>query len=71
MNEPTGLDLKLERIGRRVTGRRLAREMGVHPSRVSAIEAQQFLLEATVARYRAALDTCATSGTSEKPQAVA
>lgn len=64
-DEPiTGLTLKLERVGRRVKANRLAIAMGVSPSRINAIEREQFPTADVVARYVAALDTCAASPTS-------
>jgi len=63
-NGPSGLNLKVERVASRVTARRLAIAMGVSPSRISAIEREQFISDAMVARYRAALATCAPSSTS-------
>lgn len=51
----TGMELKLRRIGSRVTGRALAAEMGVTSSRISAIEREAYPTEATVTRYLAAL----------------
>jgi transcriptional regulator with XRE-family HTH domain len=64
-NERTGLDLKVERTRRRVKATALALAMGVSKSRVSAIEREQFPSDEIVSRYRAALDTCAPSPTSE------
>ena len=62
--EPSGLALKLERVGRRVKARVLATAMGVSASRVTAIEREQFVSPEMAARYRAALDTCTPLGTS-------
>jgi hypothetical protein len=62
--QPTGLDLKLERVARRVKARAIAEAMGVHPSRISTIEAEHYPSPETVVRYREALATCATSPTS-------
>lgn len=53
----TGMELKLRRVGARITGRRLATEMGISNTRVSAIEAQAVVSEDTAARYLAALAT--------------
>ena len=62
MNEnPTGLDLKVERIRAGVLLKELAREMGITPSRVSRIEKPEPVTARMVARYRAALGTCGTS----------
>lgn len=55
---PTGLDLKVERVTARVKQKRLADQMGVDASRVSAIEREQFPSEAMVKRYRDALAQC-------------
>jgi transcriptional regulator with XRE-family HTH domain len=66
MNDnPSGLALKIERVTRRAKANALAEAMGVSKSRVAAIEREQFPSAETVARYRAALDTCAPSPTSE------
>lgn len=64
MTQPTGLDLKLERVAARVKAVDLAAAMGVHPSRISAIERDQFPTAASVMRYRQAVATCATSSTT-------
>jgi hypothetical protein len=61
----TGLTLKVERVSRRVKANRLAQSMGVSPSRVNAIEREQFPTPEVVARYVAALDTCAASPTKD------
>lgn len=53
----TGMELKLRRIGARVKGRALAREMGVSGSRVSAIEREAYVTPETLRRYLAALET--------------
>lgn len=65
--DPTvsGLGLKVERVTRRVKATLLAEVMGVSKSRVSAIEREQFPSSEMITRYRAALDTCAPSPTSE------
>lgn len=61
-----GLDLKLERIARQVKAQDVAREMKVTPSRITQIERPATNpTPATIARYRAALDTCAPSDTSK------
>lgn len=57
-DEPTGLTLKVERVAARVKGVDLAAEMGVSPSRLSAIEREQYPSADIVQRYRAALATC-------------
>lgn len=63
---PTGLDMKLERVAARVKVRDLALLMGITPSRVSRIEGQTSRLTPDMERrYRAALDLCRTSGTSQ------
>lgn len=64
MDNPTGLDLKVERTRLRVTGRQLAQEMGVSAGRISHIEAEQFPSADIVKRYRDALATCVTSPTN-------
>lgn len=69
--QPTGLALKLERVGRRVKATLLAEAMGVSKSRVSAIEREQFPSVEIVERYRAALDTCAVSPTSASQRSAA
>ena len=51
----TGMELKLRRIGSRVTGRALAQEMGVTSSRISAIEREAIPTAETQARYLEAL----------------
>ena len=64
---PTGLDLKLERTAARVTGRAIARAMGVSSSRIGHIEALAVVTPEMVIRYRSALRTCVderTSGTA-------
>jgi transcriptional regulator with XRE-family HTH domain len=71
MTQPTGLDLKLERVAARVKAVDLAAAMGVHPSRISAIERDQFPTIDSVRRYREAIATCATSATSTAAQEVA
>lgn len=60
----SGLDLKVERIQRRVKANALADAMGVSKSRVSAIEREQFPSPEIVGRYRVGLDTCAPTPTS-------
>lgn len=62
---PTGLGLKVERVSRRVKANALAEAMGISKSRVSAIEREGFPSDEIVSRYRAALDTCAPSPTSQ------
>lgn len=59
--KPTGLALKVERVSRRVKAKHIAQAMGVSESRVSSIEREQFPSDEVVARYRDALETCATS----------
>ena len=53
----TGLDLKLRRVAARVTGRALAAEMGVGPSRITQIEREAYPTPETERRYLAALET--------------
>ncbi len=55
--EPTGLSLKVERVRARVKLKDLAQEMGVSPSRLSAIEREQYPSPDSVRRYRDALGT--------------
>jgi transcriptional regulator with XRE-family HTH domain len=50
------MELKLRRIGSRVTGRALASEMGVGASRISAIEREAYPTPETERRYLAALE---------------
>lgn len=57
----SGLDLKVERLQRGVQAQAVAAELGVHKSRVSAIEARRFVATPLVDRYMRALDR-ATSG---------
>lgn len=63
-DQPTGLDLKIERMRLRVKARQIAEAMGVSQSRVSLIEREQFPSADVVQRYREAIATCATSPTS-------
>lgn len=56
--EPTGLTLKVERVAARVKGVDLAAQMGVSPSRLSAIEREQYPSAENVRRYREAIRTC-------------
>jgi transcriptional regulator with XRE-family HTH domain len=53
----TGLELKLRRIGLRVTGVALAQAMGVTSSRISAIEREAVPTAETRRRYLEALET--------------
>lgn len=57
---PTGLDLKIERIRAGVMVKDIAAEMGITPSRVSRIEVPEPVTDQMLARYRAALGTCRT-----------
>lgn len=52
----TGMELKLRRIGARVTGRALASEMGITSSRVSAIEREAIPTPTMQSRYLQALE---------------
>lgn len=52
----TGIDLKIERMRRRVPAKTLARTMGVARSRVSNIEALDKPTDVAIRRYMAALD---------------
>lgn len=61
---PTGLDLKLERVAQRVTGRAIAHAMGVSSSRIGHVEASAVVTHEMAARYRAALATCVEERTS-------
>lgn len=56
-DEPTGLTLKVERVAARVKGVDLAKRMGMSPSRLSAIEREQYPSAESVRRYREALGT--------------
>ena len=58
---PQGLELKLERVAAQVQVQQIARAMGLTDGRISKIERADRLDPKTVARYRAALATCATS----------
>jgi transcriptional regulator with XRE-family HTH domain len=62
----TGLDLKLERTAQRVTGRAVARAMGVSSSRIGHVEASAVVTPDFAARYRAAVATCVQERTSEE-----
>ena len=55
---PTGHDLKVERVSARVKQAILGAHMGVTYSRVSAIEREQFPSPEIVRRYRTALALC-------------
>lgn len=63
--EPSGIDLKLERVAARVQQKHIAEAMGVSPSRVSAIESLAIVTVDTAARYRTAIDTCLLRRTSK------
>lgn len=63
----SGLDLKLERVSKRVRATQIAAVMGVHRSRISNIEREQFITPTMAQRYRDALRTCVLNGTSEIP----
>lgn len=63
-DQPTGLDLKIERMRVRVKARQIADAMGVSQSRISLIEREQFPTPEVVQRYRDAIATCAASPTS-------
>lgn len=60
MTQPTGLDLKVERIRARVTASKIAREMGVTRQRVSAIEALAVVPDEAAKRYAEALVSLTT-----------
>ena len=60
----TGLDLKVERIRDGLMVKDVAEQMGISPSRLSRIEVDEPVTDRMLARYRTALDTCRTSGTS-------
>lgn len=61
MNEnPTGLDLKVERIRAGVQVKQIAEAMGITPSRVSRIEVDVPVTDRMLQRYRAALGTYRT-----------
>jgi transcriptional regulator with XRE-family HTH domain len=55
---PTGLDLKLERVASRVKQHQMASVMGVSASRIAAIEREAYPSDTIVRRYRAALGAC-------------
>jgi plasmid maintenance system antidote protein VapI len=57
---PTGLDLKIERIRAGVMVKDLAAAMTITPSRLSRIEVDVPVTDRMLARYRAALGTCRT-----------
>lgn len=63
----TGLDLKLERIARRVAQHELARHVGVSSQRISGIEATLWPTASISARYRAALDEIAPPAPGSRP----
>lgn len=60
----TGTDLELERVAAKVMVKDVAEAMGITPSRVSRIEDQPRITPKLARRYRDALETCRTSGTS-------
>lgn len=62
-NRSTGMALKVARTQARVKANQVAREMGVSPSRVAAIEREAIVTPAAAARYLAALEQCRTVGT--------
>lgn len=64
MAQMTGLDLKLARVAARCKQHEVAKEMGVTPSRISALEREAVVSETAAARYLAALDTCRIRGMS-------
>lgn len=51
-----GMDLKLKRVARRVSGVQIAREMGVSRARVSYIETLDVVTVQAAGRYLAALE---------------
>lgn len=59
----TGLELRVRRVAADVRAKALAEAMGVDPSRIAHIEAARNVTQDTVARYLAALATCATKST--------
>ena len=59
-----GLTLKLERVAARLSQRQIAEGMGVSESRVSKLEAEAFVTDSAAQRYRKAVETYRTSGTS-------
>lgn len=61
--EVSGLDLKLARVAARVRQNRLAKEMGVSPTRVAQLERESVITAEMIRRYRLALETCRTSRT--------
>lgn len=65
----SGLDLKLERTALRVTGRAIARTLGVSSSRIGHVEASAVVTPEMVARYRAAIATCVQERTSAESAA--
>lgn len=56
--QPSGHELKVERVSARVKAKHIAEQMGVTPSRVSSIEREQFPSADLVHRYREALGAC-------------
>lgn len=58
VTNPTGHDLKVERVSARVKGISLAAQMGVSGSRIAAIEREQYPSVEVVHRYREALRAC-------------
>lgn len=64
MAQKTGLDLKLARVALRVKQHQIAQEMGVTPSRISALEREAVVSDDAAARYLEALSTCGSPSTS-------
>lgn len=62
--QPTGLDLKIQRVRAGVRVKDIAHAMGVGSSRISAIERSDVLRQETVVKYLSALVTCGTTRTS-------
>ena len=60
---PTGLDLKVERVRLQLTSKAVAKAMGISSSRLSRIEVPIPVTDDMLRRYRAALEMCRTSGT--------
>lgn len=56
--QPSGHDLKVERVSARVKAKHLAAQMGVSGSRVSSLEREEFPSAEMVQRYREALAQC-------------
>jgi transcriptional regulator with XRE-family HTH domain len=62
----TGSELRARRVDAGVLAHELAREMQVHSSRVSQIEALATVTPRTAERYTSALARCSVNNTAEE-----